>query len=55
MAVLNEIIRNSAIGMLSKKQQSLILLLISAIFCVLLIMIGAIITNGSNMQFDFSY
>lgn len=55
MDVINEIIRQSAIGPLSKGYKSLVLLLFSSIVTVLMIMLVLLIKNGPHMNIQFGY
>ncbi|WP_411030787.1 hypothetical protein [Spongiimicrobium sp. 3-5] len=55
MDVINEIIRQSAIGPLSKWYKSLVLLLFSSIVTTLMTMLILLIKNGSHMSIQFGY
>ncbi|MEK6153794.1 hypothetical protein WIW50_11065 [Flavobacteriaceae bacterium 3-367] len=54
MDVINEIIRQSAIGPLSKGYKSIVLLLFSSIVTTLMIMLVVLLLNGPNtIQFGY--
>ncbi|MFS4468303.1 hypothetical protein [Maribacter sp. 2210JD10-5] len=55
MDVLNEIIRNSAIGPLSKGYQSFVLFLFSAIVVTLGTMLFVLLTYGRYVNVQFGY
>ncbi len=55
MDVINEIIQNSALGLLSKWYKSIVLLLFSAIVSVLLTMLIILVVNGPDMIIRFGY
>jgi len=55
MDVLNEILKNSALSLLSTVYKNLILLLFSAIVVTLLAMLVIILRYGSQMTLQFGY
>jgi lipopolysaccharide/colanic/teichoic acid biosynthesis glycosyltransferase len=55
MHIINEIIRQSAIGPLSKWYQSAILLVFSSIVVILFTMLVVLIANASQLTTNFSY
>jgi len=55
MDVLNEIIKQSPIGSLSKWSKSIVLSLFSSIVLTLFSMLIAMIINADNITFSFGY
>jgi hypothetical protein len=55
MQILNEIIRQSAIGALSKWYQSAVLLVFSSIVVMLFTMLVVLLTNATSISANFSY
>ncbi|MBT8291702.1 MAG: hypothetical protein KJN70_00385 [Eudoraea sp.] len=55
MQILNEIIRQSAIGSLSKWYQSAVLLVFSSIVVMLFTMLVVLLANASQISTNFSY
>ncbi len=55
MHIINEIIRQSAIGTLSKWYQSAILLVFSSIVTILFTMLVVLLANASQLTTNFSY
>ena len=55
MDVINEIIRQSAIGPLSKAYKSLVLSIFSSIVLILLAMLLAILLNAPHLNITYGY
>jgi len=55
MHIINEIIRQSAIGPLSKWYQSAVLLVFSSIVVMLFTMLVVLLANASHISANFSY
>lgn len=55
MDVINEIIRQSAIGQLSNWFKSLVIFLFSAIVVTLLSMLLVLLVNGTQLNITFGY
>jgi len=55
MLIINEIIRQSAIGSLSKWYQSVVLLVFSTIVVALFTMLVILLANASQLTANYSY